>query len=191
MSLSWHSIARRIRVPLGFLVALLFLVLARPTVRSLLWSLLLVIPGLFLRGYASGYVKKNAELTMTGPYAFTRNPLYLGSFMIAFGFAMASRSPTIALVLAVGFAFIYIPVIRAEEEYLRATFAEFQAYASHVPRLIPRLTKAEVAAESGSFSMPLYVQHREYNALLGAVGIYAALLIRPYVVLLLHLFLRH
>ena len=180
MSLSWHSIARRIRVPLGFLVALLFLVLANPSYRSLRWSLVLVLAGLFLRGYASGYVKKNAELTMTGPYAFTRNPLYLGSFMIAFGFAIASKSPTIALVLAAGFAFIYIPVIRAEEEYLRATFAEFQAYSSHVPRLIPRLTKADVAAESGSFSMALYVQHREYNALLGAVSIYAALLLRLY-----------
>ena len=81
----------------GLSCSLLFMVLARPTFRSLLWSLVLVIPGVFLRGYASGYVKKNAELTITGPYAFTRNPLYLGSFMIAFGFAMASRSPTIAL----------------------------------------------------------------------------------------------
>jgi protein-S-isoprenylcysteine O-methyltransferase Ste14 len=176
MSLSWHSIARRIRVALGFLVALLFMVLARPTFRSLLWSLVLVIPGVFLRGYASGYVKKNAELTMTGPYAFTRNPLYLGSFMIAFGFALASKSPTIALVLAAGFAFIYIPVIRTEEEYLRSTFAQFQEYSSHVPRLIPRLTKADLPAEPGSFSMALYIQHREYNALLGAAGIYAALL---------------
>lgn len=180
MSLPWHSIARRIRVPLGFFVALLFLVLARPTLRSMLWSLILVVPGVFLRGYASGYVKKNAELTISGPYAFTRNPLYLGSFMIAFGFAMASRSPTIALVLAAGFAVIYVPVIRAEEEYLRATFAEFQAYSSHVPRLIPRLSPADLGTEPGRFSMALYLQHREYNALLGAASIYAALFLRLY-----------
>lgn len=180
MSISWHSIARRIRVPLGFVVALLFLLLARPTSRSVLWSVPLVIAGLLLRGYASGYVKKNAELTMTGPYAFTRNPLYLGSCMIAFGFATASRSPTIAIVLAIGFALIYVPVIRAEEEYLRATFAEFEAYSSRVPRLMPRLSPADLGAETARFSMALYLQHREYNALLGAVSIYAALLLRLY-----------
>ncbi|HVJ08296.1 MAG TPA: isoprenylcysteine carboxylmethyltransferase family protein [Acidisarcina sp.] len=178
MSGQWQSIARRIRVPMGFVIAALFLILARPSVRSIEWSLLLVIPGVALRGYASGYVKKNAELTVTGPYAYTRNPLYLGSILIGFGFALASKSPTIAATLAVFFFVIYVPVIRSEEEFLRSTFPEFVAYCQHVPRLFPRLTPAGHATSAGSFSMALYSKHREYNALLGAISIYAALLLR-------------
>ncbi|MFY9935811.1 MAG: methyltransferase, partial [Silvibacterium sp.] len=100
---------------MGFAFAALYLWLARPTLALIALSLILVIPGLWLRAYASGYVKKNMELTVTGPYAFTRNPLYLGSMLIAFGFALASRSIWIALALAVLFALIYIPVIRSEE----------------------------------------------------------------------------
>src|ERR1700744_1186909 len=87
---TWQRIARRIRVPLGFVVAAVFVVFAAPSWHTLAWSLLLVVPGVWLRGYAAGYVKKNAELTVTGPYAFTRNPLYLGSMGIAFGFAVAA-----------------------------------------------------------------------------------------------------
>jgi len=100
---SWQRIARRIRVPLGFVFAALFLGLARPTWKTMALSLLLVVPGLWLRAYAAGYVKKNAEITRTGPYAYTRNPLYLGSMMIAFGFAWASGSWAIFVALAVGF----------------------------------------------------------------------------------------
>ena len=80
------------------------------------------MPGLLLRGYASGYVKKNTELTVAGPYAHTRNPLYLGSILIAFGFALAARSFWIAMVVVLLFAAIYVPVIRSEEEYLRSVF---------------------------------------------------------------------
>src|SRR5437870_5215429 len=75
----WQRIARRIRVPLGFLTAALYLFQLwrrAPRPGAIAWSLLLVIPGLWLRAYASGYVKKNQELTTTGPYAYTRNPLY-------------------------------------------------------------------------------------------------------------------
>src|ERR1700761_102265 len=99
MAASWGKVAKRIRVPLGFVFAAIFLWLARPSWLFIALSLLLVVPGVCLRAYASGYVKKNAELTMTGPYAYTRNPLYLGSMMIAFGFALASRSIWIAATL--------------------------------------------------------------------------------------------
>jgi protein-S-isoprenylcysteine O-methyltransferase Ste14 len=179
MAGGWSRIARRIRVPLGFAFAALYLWLARPTPIFMALSLILVIPGIWLRAYASGYVKKNAELTMTGPYAFTRNPLYLGSMLIAFGFALASRSIWIALALAVLFAVIYIPVIRSEEAFLRSKFDGFDAYAARVPRLLPRLVPASVIkGERGSFSADLYRKHREYNALMGAAAIYAALALR-------------
>src|ERR1700742_2083327 len=136
MAGGWSRIARRIRVPLGFAFAVVFLWLARPSLVFMAFSLLLVVPGILLRAYASGYVKKNAELTMTGPYAYTRNPLYLGSMMIAFGFALASRSVCIAIALAVLFAAIYIPVIQGEERFLRGAFAGFDDYAARVPRLL-------------------------------------------------------
>ena len=179
MAMSWKRIARRIRVPLGFVFAALFLWLARPTPLYLSLSLALVVPGLLLRGYASGYVKKNAELTTTGPYAHTRNPLYLGSMMIAFGFAVAARSPWIAVVLVVLFIAIYVPVIRSEEEYLRSVFPDFDAYAAAVPRLLPRLVaRSDSNAAKGVFAGALYRKHREYNALLGAMGMYAALILK-------------
>jgi protein-S-isoprenylcysteine O-methyltransferase Ste14 len=170
----WSRIARRIRVPTGFLFAAFYLWRARPSGSSLAWSLLLVIPGLLLRAYASGYVKKNAELTVTGPYAYTRNPLYLGSILIAFGFAAASRSLWITAALALLFTLIYAPTIYSEEQFLRSTFPAFESYAQRVPRLLPRLTPAGIQGE-GSFSGALYHQHREYNSLLGACAVYAIL----------------
>jgi protein-S-isoprenylcysteine O-methyltransferase Ste14 len=172
---NWSRIARRIRVPAGFLFAAFYLWRAHPSVASLAWSLLLVIPGLGLRAYASGYVKKNAELTVTGPYAYTRNPLYLGSILIAFGFAAASRSVWITVLLAVLFLIIYGPTIYSEEKFLRATFPEFESYAREVPRLFPRFSRIGTSF-GGSFSGALYRKHREYNSFLGACAVYAVLI---------------
>lgn len=181
MAGNWGRIAKRIRVPLGFVFAAFFLWLAHPSAQYLAASLLLTVPGLWLRGYASGYVKKNAEITMTGPYAHVRNPLYLGSILIAFGFALASRSPWIAFALAALFAAIYVPVIRGEESYLRSAFPGYDAYAAQVPRLWPRLRPVRIEATAGGgFSPALYRKHREYNALIGAAAIYAALILKMY-----------
>lgn len=178
----WQKIARRIRVPLGFVFAGVFLWLAHPTWNTMLLSLLLVVPGVWLRAYASGYVRKNTELTRTGPYAYTRNPLYLGSMMIAFGFAVAAASWMILIALVLLFAAIYIPTIQGEEGYLREHFAGFDEYAAKVPRLLPRLTPAEFPANEnasgGRFSWKQWRHHREYNALMGAGAIYLALAVR-------------
>jgi protein-S-isoprenylcysteine O-methyltransferase Ste14 len=189
----WQRIARRIRVPLGFVAAALYMFelwRRAPLPAAIAWSLALVLPGLWLRGYAAGYVKKNRELTMTGPYAHTRNPLYLGSMLIAAGFAVALLSWPVALVLAAGFAIIYIPVIASEERFLRATFADFDAYCRRVPRLIPRLSPAKApgsAPDTGSFSLMLYLRHREYNAGIGAALLYLSLLfLRPALEVVVH-----
>jgi protein-S-isoprenylcysteine O-methyltransferase Ste14 len=182
----WQRIARRIRVPLGFLTAALYLfelVRRAPRPTAVAWSLALVLPGLWLRAYASGTVKKNQELTVTGPYAHTRNPLYLGSMLIAAGFALALLSWPVALVLALGFAAIYVPVIASEERFLRAAFPGFDGYCQQVPRLIPRLTPARTPGNQpgkGLFSFTLYLQHREYNAGIGVLLLYLSLLLlRP------------
>ncbi|MDE3188719.1 MAG: isoprenylcysteine carboxylmethyltransferase family protein [Acidobacteriota bacterium] len=191
----WQRVARRIRVPLGFVTAVLYIFelwRRAPQTAAVGWSLALVLPGLWLRGYAAGYVKKNRELTQTGPYAHTRNPLYLGSMLMAAGFAVALRSWPVALVLAVGFLLIYVPVIASEERFLRATFPDFDAYCRRVPRLIPRLTAARVPgvkeeSAGGSFSLELYLRHREYNALIGAALLYLCLLLlRPALSVLVH-----
>jgi Phospholipid methyltransferase len=155
------------------------------------WSLALVLPGLALRAYASGYVKKNRELTVTGPYAYTRNPLYLGSMLMAAGFALALLSWPVALLLGIVFAVVYIPVIASEERFLRDTFPAFAGYSRRVPRLIPRLTpgqeqaskmagKVRTEPQTGNFSLMLYLQHREYNAAIGTALLYLCLfLLRP------------
>jgi protein-S-isoprenylcysteine O-methyltransferase Ste14 len=175
---TWQKIAKRIRVPMGFAFAAIFLWLARPTLLSVLLSLLVVLPGLWLRGYAAGYVRKNAELTTTGPYGYTRNPLYLGSMLIAFGFGAASGSWLLIVLLVVLFLAIYLPTIQGEEQYLRATFTGFDAYAARVPRLLPRLTPAPGASGGGAFSPALYRHHREYNAAMGSASIYLALILK-------------
>jgi protein-S-isoprenylcysteine O-methyltransferase Ste14 len=129
-----------------------------------------------VRALASGHVRKNEALTTTGPYGYTRNPLYLGSIVIAIGFAIAARSVWIGLVIIVLFIAIYLPVIRSEEEFLRGKFSNFDEYVAHVPRLVPRLTSA--SHDHGSFSRELYIQHREYNALIGTVLMVCALIIK-------------
>jgi protein-S-isoprenylcysteine O-methyltransferase Ste14 len=164
---------------MGFVVAVVFLLVATPSWRSMAESLVLTLPGLWLRAYAAGYVRKNAELTTTGPYAYTRNPLYLGSMLIAFGFAGAAGSWIIAIALAVLFAVIYVPTIQSEEAFLRSQFADFDAYAAKVPRLLPRLTAARVGgAGAGQFSRERWLRHREYNSLIGAGALYLALAVR-------------
>ena len=180
----WQRVARRIRVPLGFAAAAVYLWQLwelRPAWIPMAWSLALVIPGLWLRGYAAGYVKKNAELTMTGPYAHVRNPLYLGSILIAAGFAVALGSWWFAGVLAGFFLLIYVPVIAGEERFLRGEFLEYEWYSRRVPRLIPRVTPARAPdarpGSGGSFSWQLYKKHREYNAAIGATLLYGSLLL--------------
>ncbi len=175
----WSQVARRVRVPLGFAFAILYFWLAHPTWRSLGIGMLAVISGLCLRALASGHVRKNETLATTGPYAYTRNPLYLGSILLGIGFSLMGRNWWIGLLLVAMFFLIYLPVIRAEEAFLMQRFPEFQGYARQVPRLVPRLRplpKAEHPA--GSFSFELYARHREYNALVGATALVALLIIK-------------
>jgi protein-S-isoprenylcysteine O-methyltransferase Ste14 len=173
---SWGKIARRIRVPLGFLFAGGYIWLARPTGLSIIIGTVIAIAGLLIRGVASGHVEKNAVLTVSGPYARTRNPLYLGSIILTLGFLVGARSWGIVLLALAMFIGIYVPVIRAEEAFLRSRFPEFDEYARQVPRLLPRLRPYQ--SSSGSFSSHLYWKHREYNAALGTVLMIAALIVK-------------
>lgn len=171
---SWAAIARRIRVPAGFVVAALYVWLARPSSSSLMTGAVFVIAGLLVRGWASGHLEKNERLATGGPYAYTRNPLYVGSLILAAGFAFAARSWWIASILLIMFMAVYLPVIHGEEKYLDERFPEFSSYANEVPRLIPRLRGIDQT--NAHFSWNLYNKHREYHATLGAAAIFAVLL---------------
>jgi protein-S-isoprenylcysteine O-methyltransferase Ste14 len=173
---SWGRIARRVRVPLGFLFAAFYLWRARPDWLSLALGATVVAVGVFLRAMASGHVNKNERLATTGPYAYCRNPLYLGSIIIAAGFAIASRDVWVAVGIAGLFALIYLPVMRVEETYLRDRFAEYESYARRVPRLLPETVW--FAGLTSEFSPELYRRHREYNALIGAAAMLAALVVK-------------
>lgn len=174
---SWSRIARRIRVPLGFVFAALYIWLAQPAWASIVVGGLIAGFGVGLRALASGHVKKNAELTTTGPYAYTRNPLYVGSIIIGAGFAVASLSWWVVVGLAVLFAAIYIPVIRLEEAFLRGQFPEFDDYARRVPRFVGPV-RNHGNTQRGTFSRELYWKHREYNAAIGTIAMLAALAIK-------------
>jgi protein-S-isoprenylcysteine O-methyltransferase Ste14 len=172
----WGKVARRIRVPVGFAFAIVYVWLAKPTAKFLLLGLAITIPGIWLRALASGHVRKNEALATSGPYAYTRNPLYLGSMIIAAGFLVAACSWWITAVAVIFFLAVYVPVIRGEEEYLRSRFPGFEKYAKEVPRLLPRVSRG--SSEKGSFSWELYKKHREYNAILGALAVSAILLVK-------------
>jgi protein-S-isoprenylcysteine O-methyltransferase Ste14 len=174
----WSKIARRIRVPLGFLFAVVYFWLARPTWLSIALGLVVVVPGLLVRALASGHVHKNESLATSGPYAYTRNPLYLGSLLIGVGFAVAARSWWVGVALVLMFFAIYLPVIRDEEAFLRQKFPEFEEYARQVPRMLPRLTSSLNESEASGFSLELYLKHREWNALLGAALMMAGLMMK-------------
>lgn len=167
-------------MPLGFLFAVLYFWLARPSWRSMALGAIGVVPGLVIRALASGHVRKNESLATTGPYAYTRNPLYLGSLLMGLGFCVAARSWWVGVALVVMFVAIYLPVIRDEEAFLRGRFPEFEEYAKRVPRMLPRLRSHSADENDGAaeFSLELYLKHREYNALLGAVGMMAALIVK-------------
>lgn len=175
--LNWSKTARRIRVQMGFVFAVLYFWLARPSMRFIALGAILILPGLLIRALASGHVRKNETLATSGPYAYTRNPLYLGSLLMGVGFAVAARSWWVGVVLVVMFFAIYLPVIRDEEAFLRQKFREFEDYARLVPRMFPKITPAWRERESSDgFSFDLYMKHREYNALLGTLAMIAALI---------------
>ena len=172
---AWARIARRIRVPLGFGFAAIYLWLARPQPLTILLGSVVVGAGIFVRAIASGQLRKNEELATGGPYSYTRNPLYLGSTLIAVGFAMAARSLWIWVLLCLLFVLVYVPVIGSEEAFLRSKFPDFDSYARSVPRFLPRWSGQSLTAH---FSSQLYLKHREYNALIGAALMMLAVTIK-------------
>lgn len=178
MDSAYAAWASRWRVPLGFLLGVVYLLFCRPTVKLLMAGGAVAALGLALRAFAAGHLAKNQILAMSGPYAYTRNPLYFGSALMGTGFAVAGGSWILALACLVLFATIYWPVIRREEEYLRREFGEvYDHYAQHVPLFLPRIRRP---AGGEKFQWKQYWKNREYEAFLGylAIMIFLAFKIR-------------
>jgi protein-S-isoprenylcysteine O-methyltransferase Ste14 len=167
----------RWRVRLGYPLALAVLWFSRPTVRSILLGALVGALGLGLRAYAAGFLHKQEVLTVTGPYAYTRNPLYLGSAIMALGAGIAAHSWVSMSILIIYFAIFYSMVMRREERELQLRHgASFEKYARAVPLFVPRLTAVKLSGDSaGSFSLAQYKKNHEWQAALGFLLILAVL----------------
>lgn len=174
----------RWRVRLGYPIALIYWLLAVPDSDSILFGALIAAFGLLIRTMASGHLRKDEALATSGPYAYTRNPLYLGSAFLAAGFIVAGRSWVAGGIVAVYFAIFYYAVMRSEERDVRERFgAAFDEYARRVPLFFPRLTRAESALQGEAqppsvFSWAQYARNREYQALLGTIAGLAAIWLR-------------
>jgi len=161
--------ASRWRVPLGFGLGIFYLALAQPSPKLLLCGAVVALAGLLLRAWSAGYLAKNQRLATAGPYAYTRNPLYLGSAVMGLGGALAGRSWIMGVAFAAYFALVYWPVITREAQFLRGEFPEaFQRYASQVPLFFPKLPRHAAADEK--FQWRLYMKNREYEAAAGYVA---------------------
>jgi protein-S-isoprenylcysteine O-methyltransferase Ste14 len=167
---------QRWRVPLGFLATPIFVLLAKPQAWTLAAGGAIALAGLALRAWASGHLRKNDALATTGPYAYTRNPLYLGSFLIGVGFTIAAGRWELAVLFAVLFLGIYVPVMRVESQTLEQLFGhKYRRYAQAVPMFVPRLTRFDGVAKA-EFDVGLYKRYREYQAALGFAAAFAILI---------------
>lgn len=166
----------RLRVTAGFALVAAFAWFSHPTAVSLAIGLCVSLAGLALRAWAAGSLYKDRNLATAGPYAFTRNPLYLGTLIVAAGLAIASRSVGLGALFAVVFLFVYLPAIQLEQQHLRDIFPEYAAYARRVPMLLPRVTPSGSA--SNPFTWAQYRKNREYQAAMGFAAGVAWLVVR-------------
>lgn len=167
----WRTRLQRLRVPLGFVTAVLFVFFAQPTARSLLFGAPLALLGALIRSWASGHLRKNAELAVSGPYAHTRNPLYFGSFVMAAGWAVSGGTWWLGVWLLGFFLLVYWPVMQAEAEHMVKLFgAAYTKWAAAVPLFWPRLTPY-ASGQKRTFDWGQYRHHREYRALLGVLAV--------------------
>jgi protein-S-isoprenylcysteine O-methyltransferase Ste14 len=162
----------KLRVPAGFVLVLVFAWFSRPTSHSLVVGLPIGLLGLALRAWAAGCLAKNQQLATGGPYAYTRNPLYIGTLLVAAGLVIAARNIGLGVLFVAVFLLVYLPVIKLEEQHLQTLFPEYATYAERVPALWPRLTPSHTR-NSNPFRLALYLRNQEYQA---GAGYFAGML---------------
>lgn len=169
---------QRIRVPLGFAYAVLFVVLADPVPRFLTFGLLLGLIGLLIRIWAAGHLRKHRELAVSGPYSRTRNPLYLGSFLLGLGLATASGSLWLLVIFILLFPAVYLPVMRREEREMEKAYGEaFDGYRRSVPLFFPAFGQS-MDPQAGNFQWRQVILNREQNATIGFLIVAGYLVVR-------------
>ena len=179
--MSYGARLQRFRVPLGFVMAALYLAVAPRYATPLTVAVggAIAFVGVLVRAWAAGHIVKNDRLATTGPYAHTRNPLYFGSFLIAAGFAVAAHWSLLLLVIGF-FVAVYVPVIDREKGHIRGRFPDsYDEYARNVPAFVPRpLPWRGPANEPAPFSGRLYMRHGEWRAALGFAAAITYLIVR-------------
>jgi hypothetical protein len=174
MATERKRLLQRIRVPLGFAFGILYLYFAHLEMRTAAIGVALSLMGVWIRGWAAGHIRKNQRLAVSGPYAYTRNPLYLGSFIMGLGLSVGGGYWWFPVLFVILFLGIYLPVMRVEAGDLTDLFGEdFAEYARNVPLFIPRPTPW-IRSEEG-FDRGLYMKYREYRALLGVIAVWGVL----------------
>lgn len=161
----YADLVARLRVPAGFVMVAAFGYFSVPTQESLTLGLGISLGGLALRAWAAGHLRKNQKLATSGPYSFTRNPLYLGTLITALGLAAAGDSAGLGILFATLFTLVYLPAIELEEQHLTAILPDYAAYAAKVPLLVPTVPLEGLGPDSFSFAQ--YRKNREYEALGG------------------------
>lgn len=170
---------QRVRVTSGYVFAIVFIVFCRPTAELLIIGSAIAVVGLLIRAWACGHLRKVSELDTSGPYAYTRNPLYLGSFLITVGFAGASGVWWLAVIAIIFFLGIYLPVMNVEKSELEEVLGEeYRSYVRDVPVFVPRVTAAR--RSDRRFDFQLYLKNGEYSAALGVAATIVILAIKAY-----------
>jgi protein-S-isoprenylcysteine O-methyltransferase Ste14 len=174
---------QRWRVPLGFVCAAIFFLLSRPQPLTLAVGGAIALPGLALRAWGTGHLRKNDALATTGPFAYTRNPLYLGSFLMGVGFTIASGRWFLGVLFAALFLGIYVPVMRVESATLAKLFGEsYQRYVQAVPLFSPRLSPYRDGTKQKTvFDPALYKRYREYQAAMGLAIAWVLLALKAFI----------
>ena len=171
-----------VRIGAAWALAVPFLIFSRPTPAALAVGAVLAAAGLLVRAWAAGSIDKSRTLTTSGPYAHTRNPLYLGSFLVGVGLAVAGGHWIWPTAFTALFLVVYVPTMRDEARTLHGLFGErYAEYAASVPAFVPmfvpRATPHRADPPGAThFYWARYLDHREWEALLGtgaALGILA------------------
>lgn len=178
MNLRW------LRLRAVWVLVVAFLIFAHPAPTALLVGGALTLVGAVIRAWAAGSIVKDRELAVVGPYAFTRNPLYLGSFFIGLGVTISGARLSFVILFLVFFAVVYGKTMKEERKKLEEVFGDaYRDYAAQVPMFLPRLTpylppgggRDERKGGSGGFSLHRYRKNREWEAALGILAGYAFL----------------
>lgn len=168
---------RKLRLKAVWLIVIPFFVFARPTLQLAAIGAALALLGLFIRGWSAGTIHKDKEVTTTGPYAHTRNPLYVGSFFIGVGVSLAGGHWIWPAVFIAFYVAVYGRTMAFEEKILAEEFGDtYRDYVANVPRVIPRLTPYRApGVEGGGFRWSQYRRYREWEASLGALAAFGIL----------------